>query len=106
MSGPIWEEVNDIRINEGTRKTRSDIFVLLLEGLEENKLEGTQINMSFLYLHNLFCADDSLFFMRATNRNVQPLKGILDETYRASSKEINEAKSNVHFSNNTMMDTI
>ncbi|CAM8893848.1 unnamed protein product [Rhodiola kirilowii] len=84
------------------------LFLLCSEWLSErigteissNSLKGVRICQGAPIVSHLFFADDSIFFMKATEANARGLKTVLDEYEALSGQRINFDKSEMVFSRN------
>ena len=85
------------------------LFLLCAEGLsalikssvESGSLEGLAVCCGGPQLSHLFFANDSLIFCMATLANCESLQRILEVYERASSQQLNRAKTSLFFSSNT-----
>lgn len=69
-----------------------------------NKIRGNSVCRGAPTISHLFFANDSIFFMEATNTNARPLREILEEYQRLSKQMINFAKSEIVLSNNVIFE--
>jgi len=85
------------------------LFLIVAEGLSslmarvevENRITGVPIAAGGFRLSHLFFADDSLLFCRANFLEWSNLFQVLQTYERASSQQLNEAKTSIFFSRNT-----
>lgn len=71
------------------------LFRQIEKAVMEEKLIGIRINREDPVPHNLFFADDSLFFVRGTHPNMQTLWSIIDDYYCAYGQGVNLRKSSL-----------
>ncbi|XP_050365473.1 uncharacterized protein LOC126784002 [Argentina anserina] len=72
----------------------------ITHAVREKKVVGVRLCRGSPELSHLFFADDALFFIRATLRNVWELSAIFREYCLASGQEINKEKSSIFFTPN------
>ncbi|KAL9683445.1 hypothetical protein QQ045_015267 [Rhodiola kirilowii] len=68
--------------------------------ISSHSLKGVRVCHGAPIVSHLFFADDSIFFMKATEANARGLKTVLDEYEALSGQGINFAKSEMVFSRN------
>ena len=77
------------------------LSALIKSSVESGSLEGLAICCGGPQLSHLFFANDSLIFCMATLANCESLQRILEVYERASSQQLNRAKTSLFFSSNT-----
>ncbi|BFG21044.1 hypothetical protein CerSpe_073180 [Prunus speciosa] len=90
------------------------LFLIISEALSRNimkcsessEIKGIRIARGSPTLSHLFFADDSLFFLRADQRNCYRFRELLHDYCLASGQSINYDKSCMYFSQNTPANTM
>lgn len=90
------------------------LFLICVKGLsallnrEESlsNLSGFQINKRCPVITHLFFADDSLIFFKATDKEANSIKGILEEYEQVMGQRINLEKSECMFSKNVSVEQV
>lgn len=67
------------------------------KAMEDKRIEGIRMKRTCPGIHHLLFADDSIFFMRETDRNARALWHILDQYSKASWQSVNLNKSYIQF---------
>ncbi|BFG30782.1 hypothetical protein CerSpe_170560 [Prunus speciosa] len=80
----------------------SDVLsVMLNQAVERGFVQGIRFSRDGPTLSHLFFADDSILFLKATERNCNAVASILNSYCHASGQVVNFEKSSVYFSPNT-----
>ncbi|KAL6269322.1 hypothetical protein ACE6H2_026233 [Prunus campanulata] len=80
----------------------SDVLSIMLnKAMERGFVQGIRFSRDGPTLSHLFFADDSILFLKATDRNCNAIASILNSYCHASGQMVNFEKSSVYFSPNT-----
>jgi hypothetical protein len=83
----------------------NDWFTRYVKGAEiRGEIEGMRVCRDAPMVSYLLFADDSLILMRADRKNALKLKETLNSYCLSSGQKINEDKSSIFFSTNTVVD--
>lgn len=77
------------------------LSVMVLNAVQCGELKGINMSRDRPTVSHLFFANDSIFFLKATEENAEVLKCIIDQYCLASGQEIRMSKSSLFFSSNT-----